>query len=80
MYLQLREQFKVKDAFLKKARRECFLAQEQLLVLKREEEEKASDLSTMDSFAIIQNLLLQIEALEEEIICLEELVLHNQNP
>jgi Chromosome segregation ATPases len=78
-YLQLREQFQVKDAFLKKARRERFLAQEQLLALKREEEEEASDPSTMDSFFIIQNLLLQIEALEEEINYLEELVFHNQN-
>lgn len=78
-YLQLREQFTVKDSFLKKARRERFLAQEQLLVLKRAKEEEASNLSTTDSFSIIQNLLLQIEALEEEVTYLEELVLHNQN-
>ncbi|MBQ8498502.1 hypothetical protein [Chlamydia sp.] len=77
-YLQLREQFKAKDACLRKARQERFLAQEQLLTLKREEE--ASNPSAIDNLFIIQDLLSQIEALEEEIICLEGLVLHNQNP
>lgn len=77
-YLQLRKQFADKDAALSQARKELFQTQEKLLTAQREAH-AAAMIMDLEEVELVHNLLVQIEALEEEISCLEVLVSHIQS-
>ncbi|MFI5343944.1 MAG: hypothetical protein ACHQUC_06965 [Chlamydiales bacterium] len=77
LYIQLRKQFQEKSEVLDQTRKELFAAQEALLCLEKEQEEKEI-FSQTESEAVLlheySKLLTDYESMQQEIECLESLV------
>lgn len=77
MYMQLRNQFQEKSEVLDQTRRELFAAQEAVLCLKKEQEEKEVFSQTESDEMLLKEynkLIVEYERMQQEVECLESLV------